>query len=68
MVIRRRQRVLLFPVKLRLKLAPMLFTRRFEAQLHWSPSSFFSRSMAAAISVLTRGSVTLAARFSSAIR
>ena len=28
---------LLFPVKLRLKPAPALFTRRFEAQLHWEP-------------------------------
>jgi hypothetical protein len=27
----------LFPVKLRLKPASALFTRRFEAQLHWSP-------------------------------
>ena len=25
------------PVKLRLKPAPALFTRRFEAQLHWEP-------------------------------
>ena len=25
----------LLPVKLRLKSAPALFTRRFEAQLHW---------------------------------
>ena len=30
----RRQRSLL-PVKLRLKPMPALFTRRFEAQLHW---------------------------------
>jgi hypothetical protein len=27
----------LLPVKLRLKPAPALFTRRFEAQLHWQP-------------------------------
>jgi hypothetical protein len=26
-----------FPVKLRLTHGPALFTRRFEAQLHWQP-------------------------------
>ena len=35
---RRRRQRFLFPVKLRLKPAPTLFTRRFEAQLHWQPA------------------------------
>ena len=56
---RRRQRLLL-PVKLRLKPAPALFTRRFEAQLHWYPLRTSSRYFLVSRTAMPAADVNLA--------